>query len=168
MYSYFLLNALHLILIVWSWWIIAIFPVGTVCLIFTEKTSHVSWPITIQNGGVFKVFEIATDFCLNRYCKWTDCLCKTSRKMYKWQFKYLHWPRTPACVAVWAYIRWAGSRVLLSSAPTTAVRGCRGALMSCIMGVRRDAGMEGKSEGAETRSLPCAALRCAAQTVGEG
>lgn len=61
-----------------------------------------------------------------------------------------------------------GSRVLLSSALTTAVRGCREALMSCIMGVRRDAGMEGKSEGAETRSLPCAALRCAAQTVGEG
>lgn len=37
------------------------------------------------------------------------------------------------------------------SALATAVRGCREALMSCIMGVRRDAGMGGGGGGDEGR-----------------
>lgn len=63
----------------------------------------------------------------------------------------------------------------------TAVRGCREALMSCIMGVHWDAGMEGwrehrvrerEYEGARNQipapALCCAALLSAAQTLGEG
>ena len=64
-------------------------------------------------------------------------------------------------VAWLGYWRWGwGPWVLLGSARATAVHGCREALMSCVMGVLRDAGMEGWREerGAETRSLPCAAL----------
>lgn len=55
-----------------------------------------------------------------------------------------------------------GSWVLLSSTLATAVRGCREALMSCIMGVRRDGRMEGwgKSEG--PKPDPCPSLRFAA------
>ena len=74
--------------------------------------------------------------------------------------------KTPSWL-VWGYTKWGGSWVLLSSALATAVRGCRGALMSCIMGVRRDAGMEGDRGGESwggrgvPKPDPCPALRFA-------
>lgn len=69
--------------------------------------------------------------------------------------------RRPSCLGLRTYkVGWVLGVAQIRSA--TAVRGCREALMSCIMGVRREAELEG------LKPDPCPALCRAAQTVGEG